>query len=67
MVCKGIVADRLQKINSGSSVLGCRCSRASYGTICKVLYDSSSPAHHRKRTSLDPISSRVYVDNIVDW
>jgi hypothetical protein len=35
-VCKGIVMDRVRKLSSGKSVLGWRCSRQSYGTICKV-------------------------------
>jgi hypothetical protein len=34
-VCKGIVADRVQKIKGGKAVLGWRCCRVSYGTICK--------------------------------
>jgi hypothetical protein len=41
-VCKGIVMDRVRKLSSGQAVLRWRCSRQSYGTICKV---SPSPKY----------------------
>jgi hypothetical protein len=39
VVRKGNVADRVQKLNSGRSVLGWRCCRASYGVLCKILHN----------------------------
>jgi hypothetical protein len=42
-VCKGIVMDRMRKLKSGKSVLGWRCCRASYGTLCKILYNPKNP------------------------
>lgn len=52
-VCKGLVTDHLRKLKSGSGVLDWRCCRASYGTLCKVLYDRKNPGivestHDRK-------------------
>ena len=34
-VSKGLVADRLRKLQVGQSILGWRCCRASYGIVCK--------------------------------
>jgi len=67
VVCKGIVADRLQKINRGQSIIGWRCCRASYGTMCKVAYDQTNPQHFGKATHRDPVDGKVYVPDVVDW
>ena len=67
VVCKGIVADRLQKLKSGVSILGWRCCRASYGTICKVEYDPKDPNHLGKRTVRDVADGKVYVMDVIDW
>ncbi|KAG4428755.1 hypothetical protein IFR05_015757, partial [Cadophora sp. M221] len=67
VVCKGIVADRLQKLRGGQSVLGWRCCRASYGTICKVLYNPNNSLHFGQKTHRDAVDGKVYVSNVVDW
>jgi len=67
VVCKGNVADRVQKLKSGQSVLGWRCSRASYGTMCKMLYDPFNLAHFGLRTELDPLDKKEYVMDCIDW
>jgi hypothetical protein len=67
VVCKGIVADRLQKLKSGQSVLGWRCCRASYGTPCKVPYDVNNPQHLGKTTKRDLLDGKVYVMDVIDW
>ncbi|KAF2489449.1 hypothetical protein BU16DRAFT_472014 [Lophium mytilinum] len=67
VVCKGIVADRIQKMKSGKSVLGWRCCRSSYGTICKVLYNPQNPMHHNKATERDPMDGQLYIANVIDW
>ncbi|UPX13350.1 uncharacterized protein EKO05_0003863 [Ascochyta rabiei] len=67
VVCKGNVADRVQKLKSGRSVLGWRCCRASYGTKCKILYDSNNPKHIGLRTETDPLDRKPYVIDCVDW
>lgn len=64
-VCKGIVADRLSKLKAGQSILGWRCCRASYGVICRELYDSKR--HIGRPTAMDVQDNRVYVDNCVEW
>jgi hypothetical protein len=67
VVCKGIVADRLAKLKTGKSVLGWRCCRASYGTMCKVLYDPKNPAHFGQTTAKDAFDGKVYIENVVSW
>jgi molecular chaperone DnaK (HSP70) len=67
VVCKGNVADRVQKLKSGQSVLGWRCSRSSYGTLCKVLYSPLNPAHFGLPTQKDDMDGQIYVTNAIDW
>lgn len=67
VVCKGNVADRVQKLKTGQSVLGWRCCRASYGTLCKILHDPQNPAHFGLTTELDPMDGKLYVPNCIDW
>ncbi|KAF2473532.1 uncharacterized protein BDR25DRAFT_386320 [Lindgomyces ingoldianus] len=67
VVCKGNVADRVQKLKSGKSVLGWRCSRFSYGTICKVIYNPQNPFHQGARTNYDPLDGHTYISNYIDW
>ncbi|KAH7321601.1 hypothetical protein BKA65DRAFT_598749 [Rhexocercosporidium sp. MPI-PUGE-AT-0058] len=67
VVCKGIVADRLQKLRGGQSVLGWRCCRASYGTICKVPYNPNNSLHFGQKTHRDAVDGKVYVSDVVDW
>ena len=67
VVCKGIVADRVQKLKSGRSVLGWRCCRASYGTLCKELYNPQNPQHFGQRTLKDPLDGKLYVNNCISW
>jgi hypothetical protein len=67
VVCKGIVADRVQKLKSGKSVLGWRCSRASYGTLCKEPYNPQNPQHFGKKTMRDTWDGKLYVDNCISW
>ena len=67
VVCKGNVADRVQKLKSGQSVLGWRCCRASYGTKCKMLYNPSIPQHLGQKTEIDPLDGKNYIVNCVDW
>lgn len=67
VVCKGNVADRVQKLKTGQSVLGWRCSRSSYGTMCKLLHDPTNPKHFGLKTERDPLDGKVYVTNCIDW
>lgn len=67
VVCKGNVADRIQKLKSGQSVLGWRCCRASYGTLCKVAYDPQNRAHIGLKTEIDAYDGKLYVMDYIDW
>lgn len=67
VVCKGNVADRVQKLKTGQSVLGWRCCRASYGTMCKVLHDPADPQHLGLQTELDALDKKLYITNCIDW
>jgi hypothetical protein len=67
VVCKGIVADRVQKLKTGKSVLGWRCSRASYGTLCKVRYNPQNPSHFGRNPVKDSLDGNLYVMNWIDW
>jgi hypothetical protein len=67
VVCKGNVVDRIQKLKTGQSVLGWRCCRASYGTMCKILHDPNNPAHMGLKTEVDPLDKKVYVLEYIDW
>lgn len=67
VVCKGIVADRLQKLKSGVGVLGWRCCRASYGTIYKAVYNPNDRNHLNKKTARDEADGKIFVTNVVNW
>jgi hypothetical protein len=67
VVCKGNVADRVQKLKSGQSVLTWRCCWASYGTLCKILYEPDNPQHFGLPTERDTLDGKMYVKNYVDW
>lgn len=67
VVCKGNVADRVQKLRTGQSILGWRCCRASYGTMCKTLHEPHNPAHFGLKTERDALDGKYYVVNCVDW
>ncbi|KAI9662318.1 MAG: hypothetical protein M1821_008485 [Bathelium mastoideum] len=60
-VCKGLVADRLRKLNAGQSVIGWRCCRASYGIVCKEIYDKQNPGHVGREIKKDSRDGKTYV------
>ncbi|KAF2177496.1 hypothetical protein K469DRAFT_358573 [Zopfia rhizophila CBS 207.26] len=66
-VCKGLVSDRLRKIMTNKSVLGWRCCRASYGTVCKILYDKKNPEHVGKALTRDPMNNKLYITQAIAW
>ena len=66
-VCKGLVADRQRKLKAGEGVMGWRCCRASYGLICRELYDSSNIKHIGRATEKDSRDGKQYVNDCVDW
>ena len=66
-VCKGLVADRVCKLKAGKSILKWRRCRASYGTLCRELYDRNNPQHIGRVTVKDPMSGKMYVTQSVAW
>jgi len=66
-VCKGVAADRVRKVKGGEAILGWRCCRASYGTICKILYDKNNPEHHGRPTYRDPLNGKYYINQAIAW
>lgn len=66
-VCKGIVADRVRKLLTSQSVLGWRCCRASYGTMCKIQYDKKNPDHVGKELIRDPLNGKQYITQAIAW
>ncbi|KAL8901352.1 MAG: hypothetical protein Q9207_005247 [Kuettlingeria erythrocarpa] len=66
-VCKGLVGDRLRRLKAGKPVLKWRCCRASYGTICKEIYDSSNPMHIGRPTVKDAMNGKLYVTQSIAW
>ncbi|KAI4276552.1 MAG: hypothetical protein L6R38_005639 [Xanthoria sp. 2 TBL-2021] len=66
-VCKGLVGDRLRRLKVGKPVLMYRCCRASYGTICKELYNKKNPLHNGRSMYKDPMNGKLYVTQSIAW
>ncbi|KAF2646542.1 hypothetical protein P280DRAFT_464746 [Massarina eburnea CBS 473.64] len=66
-VCKGLVSDRIRKLLTQQSVLGSRCCRSSYGTMCKILYDKRNPEHTGKDLVKDPLNGKMYIMEAIAW
>lgn len=65
-VCKGVVVDWLRS-KKDQPVLEWRCSRSSYGTECKVLYNKNNPAHIGLPTQMDPLNEQQYITRAIAW
>lgn len=66
-VCKGLVSDRVRKLLTSRSILGWRCCRASFGTLCKVAYDRKNPMHQGKDLVKDPMNGKQYIAQSIAW
>lgn len=66
-VCKGLVIDRVRRLQTGRAVLGWRCARASYGTKCRILYDKENPEHFNRQTIKDLLDNRYYICDAIAW
>ena len=66
-VCKGLVADRIRKLITSQSILGWRCCRSSYGTMCKIQYDKRNPDHANKQLVKDPLNGKMYLMQAIAW
>lgn len=66
VVVKGLLLDRLQKLDSGSKpVLVTRKARASYGMVCKMKYNSD--LHFQEELKKDPLDGQTYAMSQIDW
>lgn len=66
VVVKGLLLDRLQKLESGFiPVLINRRARASYGTVCKTKYNPA--IHEGEVVRKDPFDGEMYAMDQIDW
>lgn len=66
VVVKGLLLDRLQKLESGNRpVIAMRKARASYGVMCKMRY--SPEIHFQEELSTDPLDGQTYAMSQIDW
>lgn len=66
VVVKGLLLDRLQKLDSGSKpVLVTRKARASYGMVCKTKYNPN--IHFQEELKKDPLDGHTYAMSQIDW
>jgi hypothetical protein len=66
VVVKGLLLDRLQKLDSGlNSVIVSRIARQSYGAVCKSKYDPS--LHLGQAVKKDPYDGQLYAIGQVNW
>lgn len=66
VVVKGLLLDRLQKLESGNRpVISTRKARASYGVMCKMKY--SPEIHFQEELSTDPLDGQTYAMSQIDW
>lgn len=66
VVVKGLLLDRLQKLESGTKpVLVTRKARASYGLMCKMKYNPE--IHFQEELKTDPLDGQTYAMSQIDW
>ncbi|KAI9769557.1 MAG: hypothetical protein M1840_004035 [Geoglossum simile] len=64
-VCKGLVANRIQHLKSGASVLLTRRCCASYGILLNEPYNKTK--HRGQKRYKSPLDGTEYVTNQIDW
>ncbi|ROW05305.1 hypothetical protein VSDG_00113 [Cytospora chrysosperma] len=66
VVVKGLILDRLQKLESGNRpVIATRKARASYGVMCKMKYNPE--IHFQEEIKTDPLDGQTYAMSQIDW
>ncbi|KAF2403093.1 hypothetical protein EJ06DRAFT_472162 [Trichodelitschia bisporula] len=65
-VCKGLISHRMREV-IGDPVIKQLCCRASYGTVCRILYDKRNPTHQGLKTWRDPLNGKEYVAQAIAW
>ncbi|CZR51443.1 uncharacterized protein PAC_01319 [Phialocephala subalpina] len=63
-VCKGLVIDRLQFFSNNLPVIPIRFSNASYGILCKEIYQKKHAGQQSVKNDLD---GKKYAENQIDW
>ncbi|KAF8852058.1 hypothetical protein BDZ45DRAFT_807834 [Acephala macrosclerotiorum] len=64
-VCKGLVIDRLQNFSNQLPVIPMRSSNASYGVLCREIYNSKK--HTGQSPSKNPLDGKKYAGKQIDW
>lgn len=57
--------DRVQALRRGSGVYTGKCSRVSYGILCRLPYDRIE--HRGERVVKDPLDNMEWVEDQIDW
>ncbi len=66
VVVKGLLLDRMQKLDSGTvPVIVRRKARASYGVVCKTKYNPN--IHFNEELRKDPLDGEMYAIGQIDW
>ncbi|KAK8119881.1 Hsp70 family chaperone [Apiospora kogelbergensis] len=66
VVVKGLLLDRMQRLESGSvPVIVSRIARSSYGVVCKTRYDPN--IHVNEVVVKDPMDGERYAIGQIDW
>ncbi|KAK7996571.1 hypothetical protein PG989_004611 [Apiospora arundinis] len=66
VVVKGLLLDRMQRLDSGSvPVIVSRIARSSYGVVCKAKYDPN--IHVNEVVVKDPLDGEKYAMGQIDW
>ncbi|KAK5072461.1 hypothetical protein LTR64_005068 [Lithohypha guttulata] len=64
-VAKGLVMDRVQKLKEGVGVYTGKCSRVSYGVLCRQPYDKK--IHNGEFVEVDPLDKQRWAIEQIDW
>lgn len=64
-VVKGLVIDRMRKLQTGLPVVASRRCRMSYGILTAIPYDARK--HASEEQFLDPFDQRLYANNMIQW
>jgi hypothetical protein len=57
--------DRVQALRRGAAVYTGKCSRVSYGVLCRLPYDRIE--HRGERVVKDPLDNMEWVEDQIDW
>jgi hypothetical protein len=64
-VAKGLVYDRLQRMNTGKSVLGAKASPANYGIVVQKGYNKVK--HVGEQVTIDEFSGGKTAKDLIHW